>query len=110
MTLPSESSSSEVRDIREAALSRFNLHIQCKISPLIIAPFEYQFLQLGEHRTGFLLSKMAFQNDYSLVTIHPDTTKLPVQSCQFLIEIEQRTNHFYHPQGLMKYPCLDERR
>ena len=70
--------------------------------------FECQFLQLSEHRKGFLLRKIAFQSDYSLVIIHPDTAKLSVQSCQFLVVIEQRTIHFYHSKGLIKDPCLDE--
>lgn len=61
--------------------------------------FECHFLQFGDHRKGFLLRKIAFQSDYSLVIIHPDTAKLPVQSRQFLIIIEQRAIHFYHPKG-----------
>ena len=38
--------------------------------------FECQFLQLSEHRKGFLLRKIAFQSDYSLVIIHPDTAEI----------------------------------
>ena len=72
--------------------------------------FECQFLQLDEHCKGFLLGKIAFQSDHSLIIIHPDTAKLSVQSRQFLVVIEQRTIHFYHPKGLIKDPCLDEKR
>ena len=69
--------------------------------------FKRHFLQLGKHCKGFFLRKIAFQSDYSLVIIHPNTAKLSVQSCQFLVVIE-RTIHFYHSKGLIKYPCLDE--
>ena len=68
--------------------------------------FKCQFLQLSEHRKGFFLSKVALQSDNCLVVIHSDTAKLSVQSRQFLIVIEQRAIHFYHPKGLIKDPCL----
>lgn len=70
--------------------------------------FKRQFLQLGEHRKGFFLGKVALQSDNSLVIIHTHTAELPVQSRQFLVIIKQGTIHFYHPKGLIKDPCLDE--
>ena len=45
--------------------------------------FKRQFLQFGKHRKSFLLREIAFQSDLSLVVIHPDAAKLPVQSRQF---------------------------
>ncbi len=66
--------------------------------------FKCHFLQFGEHRKGFLLRKIAFQSDYYLIIIHPDTAKLSVQSRQFLIIIKQGTIDFYHPKSLIKYP------
>lgn len=70
--------------------------------------FKRHFLQLGKHRKGFFLSKVALQSDNCLVVIHSDTAKLSVQSRQFLIIVKQGTIHFYHSESLVKDPCLDE--
>lgn len=51
--------------------------------------FECQFLQLGKHGEGFFLGEITLQSDYSLIIIHSNTAKLPVQIRQFLVIIEQ---------------------
>ena len=56
--------------------------------------FKRQFLQLCEHRKGFLLCKVALHCNYCLVVIDSHTAELSIQSRQLLIIVKQRTIHF----------------